>query len=788
MPHASWPIVSGNVFTCSRPSPRLTFKFRMKASCKRNSVHYIKCTCHKVNFDHERFVLYHLLLILLGMNAKNVVIAGDGGEKTESRMDIFQFDDLTVKARLREELLQEVPISITLIPKRDLEQLGYSDTTDIALHVPNLQLKTPFASTNPTIFLRGIGINDFNSNATTAVGVYVDDVYLGSSSGRFFQLFDLEAIEVLRGPQGTLYGRNTTGGAIKFESKKPRHVSDDQEPENHLKLRYGSFNETSIEGGMTLRLNERTASRVAFVSNHRDGYTRNRFLNKDVNDIDNWGARGLLSLDVNAELDILLKIHGGQSQPGASYQKSLGVNGGADELGYVDSNDPLEGAYNKKGKENINLFGSSLIANLDLNSLFITSISAYESVDRLSSQDNDSSPNSLLEIDFENDSWQFSQELQIKSINEDLFKWILGFYYFKEKIDAENEYDFRRENRPTPSFDPLNNGVFFVRQNYDQEIDSYAIFGQLEYELTQKNTLALGLRYTLEHREFKTTSAFEEPNFQLQFLQFKDQSNFDEVSGQLSIDHKFTENIFAYASFSRGFNSGGYNGGLVFTEDEAKPFDKEIISGYEAGLKSSWLDGRFVVNSSFFYYNYDDLQVFSLVNIPGISVPIQVLDNAADATVSGMEFELSVSPTDNLAIKLGIGLLDTEYDRFISGNNNFSGNTLVNAPETNFNGIFEYKLPIKSIGNFLFHTDITFIDDAFFDTTNNPIVSQKGYWLANARVSFLPEHKPYEIAFWGRNLGKTEYLVDAFDITDFGFYQLEFGAPRTYGIDVIVRF
>ena len=345
-------------------------------------------------------------------------------------------ENIVITAQRRGEKLQDVPLAVSAFSGTEIENLGFDTVRDIAGQTPNLVVTSPYGNSNPTIFLRGIGVNDYNANLTGAVGIYQDEVYIASPAAQLFQMFDLERVEVLRGPQGTLYGRNTTAGAINFLSRKPVINGD---LTSRGSITYGSFEEVDLDAAVGFPVvQDVAAGRVAFVLRSRSGTTENLLpdplsgeTGRDVNAIASWAGRALLAIEATDRMDWLINVHGGQNRSDARQFQSQGLldpntpldpatfapipcpndprqGPCADFLGYVESRDPYEGRYNKVGEERIDLFGVSLTGNLDVgsdaNGLRLTSITAYEKDRRSVGEETDASPNRLLEIDWANDS------------------------------------------------------------------------------------------------------------------------------------------------------------------------------------------------------------------------------------------------------------------------------------------------------------------------------------------------------------------------------------------------
>jgi len=731
----------------------------------------------------------------------------------------YILEEITITASRRAKSQQSVPIAVSAFTSEALVSQRIQTVQDIARQVPNLHVKIGSATTNPTIFIRGVGFNDFNSNATGAVGVYVDDVYIGSPAGQLFQFFDLERVEVLRGPQGTLYGRNTTGGAINVHSRKPG-----AELEASASLSYGRFNEVNVEAGIGGPvISDKLGIRVSGVLNKRDGTTLNRLTGEKVNDVDNWAARAIIVFTPTPDVDVTLNINKGRNRSDAKsfQQRALfpvaGEFAGADGLcatafydtgnctdafGYADTDgDPFAGDYNLETREPVDVFGISGTLTWDMGAVELTSISAYINTDRETLEDTDSGPASLVHGLYQANYWQFSQEVRIASQTEGNFDWIVGGYYYRDHIDSDNYFDLLRDARPA-FMEPANptglspdNFVLLSRYMYEQKVRTSALFGQLDYRATDRVTLHLGLRYTDEERSMEYNNLLDESILDgLDFavpsdprFPFISSTGFSDLSGSVGIDFQVNENVMTYAKVSKGVKSGGFPGSLAFQVEEVEPFNDEELIAYEVGLKSDLFGQRARLNLAAFYYDYSDLQVFTLVNRGGI--PVQVLTNASDARIYGLEAELVARPAEGLDVSLGLGLTNSEYRDFIGGGGeDYSGNTLPAAPEVSFNGAVTYERPLGNVGTFVIGTDFSYQSKIYLETGNLERLSQTSYWLVNSRIGLRSEDDSWEVMAWAKNIFAQKYLIDVFDISDFGFDQLNYGEPATYGLTVRFNF
>lgn len=745
--------------------------------------------------------------------------AQEAGELSDAKTNDFQIEEVTVTASRRSESMQQVPIAVTALTGTALQERRVQTVMDVAYQVPNLQIKTGAGAVNPTIFIRGIGFNDFNANATGAVGVYVDDVYMGSPAGQLFQFFDLERVEVLRGPQGTLYGRNTTGGAINVYGRRPGEVWEGQ-----ASLTYGRFNEVALEAGVGGPIVEdKLGIRLAAVMNNRDGTTLNRLTGEMINDVDNWAARAIIVYTPTADLDVTLNVNGGQNRAdarhfqqrgmlpvAAEYADASGLCAPAyfgtayctDAFGYADTDgDPFAGDYNLDGGEPVDVFGVSGTVKWDMSSVSLTSITAYNETDRATLEDTDSGPTSLAHGSYAANYWQVSQEVRLASQTGSRLNWIVGGYYYRDKVESDSYFDLLREIRPLFMSDENPTGlspddfVLLARYQYEQKVRTAAVFGQFDYDATDALVLHLGLRYTDEKRsiDYQTTldesvldglafSVPTDPRFP-----YVKTTSFSDLSGSIGADYRITDSAMLYAKVSKGVKSGGFAGGLAFQIEEVEPFDDEKLIAYEVGLKSDLFDRRARLNMAAFYYDYSDLQVFTLVNRGG--VPVQALTNASDARVYGMEAELQAKPLQGLDVSLGLGLLSSKYRNFVTdAGQDYSDNRLPAAPRLTFNGAATYEQPVGDMGSIIFGTDFSYQSKIYLETSNLERLSQEGYWLVNGRIGFRNENDTWELSLWAKNLFGKRYLIDVFDVSDFGFDQLNYADPGTYGVTLHLNF
>jgi len=715
-------------------------------------------------------------------------------------------EEIVITAQKREQSMQDVGISVTAMSGDNMSALGVNGSADIARFTPNLNISNITGEGNqPAIFLRGIGLNDFNTNNSGPVGMYVDEVIVGPPSAQAFALFDTARVEVLRGPQGTLYGRNTTGGAINVISNKPT-----EDFEASVLARYGNFDATKLEAAISGPLGKNLGARLAIVSNRADGYIDDVGTGEEYNETDNYAARGLLQWDASDDLSVLFNVHYGKNDTKAprythygtfdanTFNPGLGIFEGqcnsadisrqaphcVSLLGYQDNTgDDREGEWSKGGKLDFDVLGGSAKVEWDINnSLSLISITAYDEVDKIHAEDSDSGPDNWLEVTFGTDSETFSQEFRLVGNVEDS-DWLLGLFYLDEELNQDQTADIARDLRPVLGFDP-DLGILFSRHQHQQETTTWAVYGQWEHRFNDQWTGTAGLRYTQEKRDFSAGVSFDEPGFSIPVVAFEDDIENNNVSGRLALNYFPNQDWMFYASLTTGFKSGGFPGVFGFSEAEYESYDPEEVTAYEIGFKSTLADGLVQLNGAAFFYDYEDMQVFQLIE--GGTVPGLKLTNAGKAEIYGAELELTAQPIEGLYLMMGMGYTHSEFQELDLGDGtDLAGNTLANAPELNANGLARYDWKLENGNGFYVQADFTYSDDYFFDVFNNDYTSQDSYTLWGARAGWVSASGNWELALWGQNLTAEEYLSTGVDLSaDFGLVQMIPSRPRTYGLEV----
>ena len=728
-------------------------------------------------------------------------------------------DVLTVTATKRAESLQSVGVSVNAFTGDAMEKLGIHNSDEVLLRVPNLEIQANNGSTNANIFIRGLGTTGPGFNTLSGVGIYSDEVSLNSPVVNILQVYDLERIEILRGPQNTLYGRNTTGGAVNFISRKPEIGG---EANGYVRATYGRFNQADIEGAFGAPLGEKMAFRAALQAQYRDGIRNNPFLGTKDFDREKWAGRLQLAFQPTDHFDATVKIHGERVRGSNLRWKSVGLrdpdnpsqpcalpitlgSGCGDINGFADTDNPRENFANLVDPaNNVDAFGASLHMNYEFgNGIVVTSITAYEENDYENQEDSDASPNTIFHFNQVSEAEQISQEIRVKSADEDRFRWIVGAYGFWEDTSGSTG----------PIFAAMNM-VNMTQLDLDTEV--YSIYGEVEYDVTEKVTVVGGLRYSHDKitgtnntavRFFSEVGQFLTPTdgqdtltwaelVSFPFAMGRDiffdlEDSWNEWGGKVGLEYQATDDIFVYANVSRGFKGGNFSAAPLqaIAGTAGMAVDPEIVVNYELGFKSELIDNTLTFNLSAFYADYTNQQVLRLTDSPGFGLAAALV-NVGGSEIYGIEADIAWAPIEGLFFDVNLGWLQTKITDFTDDDgNDFAGNKLANAPSFNimFSARYEYEFGSGALLGF--GGDISYTSRRQFDLSNNPLLSDGGYMRLNlqAYYEFGPDNN-YRVILWGKNITNELWLTNKSDFSSNGFLQVIPSEPATYGLTISANF
>lgn len=720
-----------------------------------------------------------------------------------------QIEEVIVTAQKREQSAQDIGMAISALTGQELRDRRIETPLDIQAVSPNVNVKEISPGLFPVFTIRGVGLNDFSANNNPTVGVYLDEVFLASTTQLTFQLFDIERVEVLKGPQGTLYGRNTTGGAISFFTRQASF-----EDEWRFSLGAGEYDLMEAEFMANKAVSDSFALRMAgkYVD-QGEGFYESRTLNgEDIGAREEYALRLGGTWLASDTVDVAFKLEGSRSrsevgqfenfgtlEPGsfppqpcaAILEGRLDPNSCSDALGYSDTDgDPFEGDWNNDARFHSDSLAGTLRVNWELGSGTLTSVSGWLNFEREAFSDTDAGPFVQTEFDVQDEVDQFSQELRYSfSPTEDLQLIVGGFFSWDEvQIDVPGSLDDLLLTR--------------VHISSEQETRSAAVFAQAEWLMSERWSMTAGVRLTNEEKEFEggmddlnpfgsscLLSPFCAPGDTGPVaLAFNDeQISTTEPSARLALNYQAREDVMLYASIARGFKSGGFfGGGFVTSDSQLEPFDEEILVAYEAGLKSRWLENSLQLNAAVFYYDYSDVQTFTQVDAGNVSV--LKLSNVDEADIYGFEADLLWQPLDGLLLQANVGYLDTELGEFEAPGGGLieKGNELPNAPEWTYNLLARYQWTLGAAGTLSAQADYAFTDDNFREAVNIPFLATEDYGLWGARLTLRSADERYELALWGKNLSDEEYRLHGFD-NGTGNGGLTYGAPRTWGVSLQIQ-
>jgi iron complex outermembrane receptor protein len=696
-------------------------------------------------------------------------------------------EEILVTARKVTERLQESPVAVTAIGADRLERIGATDLSDLSGRAPNVTINTigNFGS-SISVFIRGIGNGDPDSTVDPSVGIYVDGVYLPRTANSSLDLFDVEQVEILRGPQGVLFGRNTTGGAINYRTKRPTGQFD-----MRGSITLGDFGQRDIRfAAETPLIDDVLAVKVAAFSQHLDGYYLNTFTG--IPGRRNATSAGMSntftfrpSLRFTPTDNFDLTIIGEYSRERSENLPSINVSTPNQLLqrfygvpSFQRGQEVRAFAWNVPGQSDVDVWGVTAEANWEIGPGTLTSISNYrETTKDINNNDTDGTTAGFFETLRDQPHKQHSSELRYNAPVTDDLNIIAGLYYFKQKYFLRRDTFLNVTNGPTTSHTNAITG---------QTHDNFAIFGQAEYNVTPELRVSLGGRYTTEKKDFFATLFTPFPNLGPVYTLSKKWSNFGPAAG---IDYEVNDNIMIYAKYSKGFKSGGFNG-RGGTPGALGPFDEESVDAFEGGIKADWLDNRLRTNLAVYYNKYDDLQrtvIRTLVGGAGGNNQETVTDNAASATVQGFELEVSAVPINGLDIDFSAGYNNAKYDEYMADLNgdgiitDNSNQEISRAPKWTLGGGASYAADLGGAGILTFRGDWTHVGKQNILTTGALDGRIPSYDVIDASVRWdIPGDQAY-VTIFVKNLNKEVYQASYTPVGGlFAFTNIS--PPRRWGI------
>jgi len=724
--------------------------------------------------------------ILMG-TAFSVLAAISAGAADAQTAASSTIDELVVTAQRREQAAQDVGIAMSVLGSDDLKARGITNVNQLQNAAPSLEIEPAFGGGAAQFRLRGVGFQDYGTNNTPTVGVYVNEVAYPVPIMTQTLLFDIDRVEVLRGPQGTLYGRNTTGGAINFITGKPTPTLT-----AGASVEFGRFESLKAEGFVAGPITSGIRGRVAFATEQDGGFQHSRTTGGGIGDADRIGARILLDFDLAPKAVLSFDIHGGQDK---SENQALYVfSGFQTATGFVPTdtdrfatdwslsqplaNDIKWPVDSKPGRDNYT-YGSSVALNWDFGGATLTDIASYDYLRREEFDDWDATAQHLADEFWGSKVEVWSNELRLTSNSDGPLQWVGGVYLSKQHIVERFYSDF------TQSLG------FNFRTLYGQRVESASVFGQAEYAFTDQWKLIGGLRYEEETRKLVDFNTFI-PGIPL-VPPTDTRTKMKPLTGKASLEFKPVEDVLLYASVSRGVKSGGFTTYNTGNTTQLQPFKPEVLWAYETGFKANPLP-NVQINGAAYYYDYKDRQVLSAVYTPGTGA-VGKIANAPKSEIWGGELELTWKPAPEFVITQSVGYKDGKYKEFLdlsiplstaAGAAVFIDRAGEKLPFNNwsYQGSAAYTwtlsdLAVTAEANYSWRDKYVSWLGSQYDIPN--------YWLANANLTVRPQDGPWAATIWARNVFNEKYDVTRnFFLPDATFTKnidiAQPGAPRTYGV------
>ncbi len=696
----------------------------------------------------------------------------------------FALEEIVVTAQKREQSFQDVPISITAIGGEKLNNFsaGGEDIRLLSSRVPGLNAESSNGRVAPRFYLRGLGNTDFDLAASQPVSVIVDDVVKENVILKSFPIFDVERVEILRGPQGTLFGRNTPAGVVKFDTRKPT-----QETEGYVSASYGSFGTTTVEAALGGGLSEKVSARLSGLYQRRGDYIDNGFTGEDdaLGGFDEKAARLQLQFDPTDNFSALANFHVRSIEGTSAIFRANILTTGSNELNENFDRDTVFFDDTRNNPQEFDQWGTSLKLVYDLdNGMTITSISAYENADGSSLGDIDGgNPTGPGVIPFQSatqdgldDLDQFTQELRLSQQATDALYYQIGFYYF--------DSDFTVRTRP-----------FFVPDStVRHQNQTWAVFGQVAYDITQDTTLTVGIRYTDDE---KTADAFSGA-FGSQLPQVEVDGS--RVSWDAAINHVISDDLSIYARVASGFRAPTIQSRDVAFFGVPTTATEETIISYEAGFKAVLAENTLRWNGAFFYYDVSDLQVTA---VGGADNSVR-LESLEEVIGYGFETDIEWLVSQNLSITAGVGYANTQINdenirigvcgsgqctptNPLDGNGNaiIDGNPLPQAPDWTVNFTADYHVPVGDDGEFFIFADYALQGDTNLLLYAAEEFNTSGNFELGLRTGYRWGEGQYEVALFGRNITDEDNIKGIIDFNNNTGFVNE---PAVYGISFGARF
>lgn len=700
-----------------------------------------------------------------------------GGAQAATETEAAKVDEVIVTAQKHSENLQNVPISITALNEAALARSGVTTLDSIQRYAPGLTMSTVGSGFVSYTYMRGSGTNQIDSGSDPSVAFFVDEVYLTGTAGLQFDLFDVARVEVLKGPQGTLFGRNAAAGAISITTKRP-----DANFNGALAVDAGDYSAYSARATVTGPVTDdgKVLFRLSGALKEHGPYTHNLAGGEDPGSINSAGGRAQLEVlgdntTVLFSADALRARNGMTNQFLSSASKAAFI--APADLALLPAGETFYNHYyNVNGHENQDVFGFTARVESTTPLGKLTSISAVRSntFDRV--QDQDGTILASYGLNSNERDRSFSQEVRLAN-DWQRFHWLGGLYYYNNTTDRQDQV-IAGPNFATTAF---RNTVSTDRNHLTTQ--SFAVFAQATYDLTDQFSVTAGGRFTHDHKEDQRfVQRFTFPSYTVD-----PKANWSSFDPSVTLNYHVTPAVLLYASYRRGFKSGGFQTLLPASAAlAAVPFQPERVNSYETGIKSEWFDHRLRANISVFRSDVGNQQILRTVTTAGVTN--NIIDNAGRTRTNGVDMAFTAMPVSGLRLEANMTYQQARFAEYLSGGVSFAGKHQLRSPD--FTGSFgaEYTFNLADNGGLTLRGEYNYQSAVFFDAANTKLtgVYQPAFGLTNVRLTYAPLNAKWNVAVWGKNLADTEYFrnIAVAGVTGLGVP----GDPRTWGVSLQLNF
>lgn len=744
-----------------------------------------------------------------------------------SEVSYAELEEVVVTAQKRAESVNDIGVSANAFSGDGLKDLGVSNAQDLGAHTPGL-VTVNATSGGTTIFaIRGIGLDDFSPNNSSGVGVYLDEVFASNPVFASGQLFDVDRVEVLKGPQGTLYGKNTTGGAINFISKKPT-----DEFEGYIDLSYGRFNEIEVTAAASGALSDTVRGRISTNVVNADGWQEDVDTGDEFGEQDRMAVRGLLDFDMGDATTSTLKLYYAKDE---STPESPQVDGLGDFFGdasFDQLNSPKDADDVSVGNLDVGRdekgYGASFTLTHSFETMDLISISSYDTYEREVVDNYGGSSAAILDLYQDNEMTQWAQELRLVSTDDGMVSWVAGVNISREEVDVTDTFDdsFLVTDSAAVTFvlDPADipaQGLDLLTADYEQETNSYGLYVHTETALSDNWNLIIGARYSHDTREFVGVSTNHDAAFSFndEITSLDQEETESAFTGKIGLEWDVSEDVLLYGSVSTSYKSGAFYGAAILDDVSWAYVDPEDVLAYELGFKAMLLDSTLQINGALFMLEYTDRQSLVTIIVDDFSnfleapVADTTLINVPESETKGFELDVNWEAMDGLYVSAGVAYLDTEVTKApttadmrginadASVNDTANGTTipfvdalaapleegeaLAQSPEWSYNGMVAYEyyvsdgLMLRAQTSYS-RTDAMVAQLADANAENEAVSS----W--DAQVSLHNEDEGWKVAAWIRNIEDND--AETYSFSSFAGRSYYRQSPMTFGVSLRMDF